>query len=459
MDDNAVNAVDVKPGEPFTEYGFARRMVALHGHGIRFVGPWQKWIVWDGRKWERDTTGQVARHAKNTARRMLNFAVQLPADDPGKKAHVAAAMKAETARGIGAIVTLASTQNEVAINPDELDADPFLLNCQNGTLDLRTGELSPHDPARLITMITGAAYHPERKGDAFSKFLERIQPDPDMREFLARLLGHTISGDVTEHIMPIFHGTGANGKSTLVDAVLATVGDYGKTVDPHLLVDGGSAHPTGVADLFGCRLAITHETDSGQRLAEGTLKRLTGDGMITARRMREDFWDFAPTHSIVMLTNHRPQVRGTDDGIWRRLRLIPFDVQIPPAEQDHHLRHTLDAERDAVLAWLVRGYFEFKAKGLHQPATVTTATDEYRESEDVFSRWALDCCVVGADRRATSAELWSSWNTWTFREHVGDAERGTRTAFGRELERRGYHKIKSGTVSWHGIGLSTDSDG
>ena len=212
-----------------------------------------------------------------------------------------------------------------------------------GSLDLRTGELAQHNPGLLLTKMTGAPYHPDATGPAFAKFLQRVQPDPDMRAYLARLLGHALEGRVVSHILPIFHGEGGNGKGTLINhAVLPALGDYADAADADLLTARTfDAHPTGVADLCGLRLAVLHETDAGRHLAEGTVKRLTGGDRLKARRMREDFWSFDPSHTFVMLTNHRPIVTGTDEGIWRRLRLVPWEVVIPAADRDEELPDTL----------------------------------------------------------------------------------------------------------------------
>src|SRR5262245_31431488 len=179
-----------------------------------------------------------------------------------------------------------------------------------------------------------------------------------MRDFLALLLGHRLEGRVIEHLLPIFCGVGANGKSTFVGAALGALGDYAGPADPDLLTARTfDAHPTGTADLFGMRIAVLHETDAGRPLAEGTVKRLTGGDRLKARRMREDFWSFEPSHTFVMLTNHKPVVGGDDEGIWRRLRLVPFDVVIPTEEQDEELGDKLALEADAVLTWLTHGYF------------------------------------------------------------------------------------------------------
>jgi putative DNA primase/helicase len=216
--------------------------------------------------------------------------------------------------------------------------------------------------------VTTAAYDPAAYGPQWSKFLQRVQPDEEMRRFLARLIGHALEGRVVAHILPIFYGQGANGKGTFIAAVLHALGDYADAADPDLLTARTfDAHPTSVADLFGMRLAVLHEGDAGRRLAEGTDKRLTGGDRVKARRMREDYWSFEPSHTFLVLTNHKPIEAGTDEGIWRRLRLVPWDVVVPEAERDLDLADRLTLEADAVLAWTVAGYREWRGLGLADP--------------------------------------------------------------------------------------------
>jgi len=301
--------------EPLTELGFARRLVDKHGEELRYVVQWNRWLVWDGTKWAPDADGHVPRCMKVIAREIHTHLIRAKAPDD----MIRAAKRAESSSAVKGALILAATEPEIAITPDRLDAHPYLLNCRNGVVDLRTGERLEHDPALLLTKMAGAPYEPDADGAVYAKFLERIQPSEDMRLFIRRLLGLSLEGKVTAHILPIFWGDGANGKSTLTDAVMNALGDYADAADPDLLrARTFDAHPTGVADLFGLRLALLHESDAGHRLAEGTVKRLTGGDRLKARRMREDFWSFDPSHTFVMLTNHKPLVGGTDEGIWRR---------------------------------------------------------------------------------------------------------------------------------------------
>jgi putative DNA primase/helicase len=450
---------DPLPREPKTELGYARRLVHVYGGRLRYVPAWHRWLVWDGQRWAHDTTGQAQRWAKVIARRITTDALAIADNDPerNRKAELSLARRGESSHAVAGALTLAGTEPGIVATPDDLDADPFLLNCTNGTLDLRTGELRPHDPANLLTKMTGAAYRPDAAGPGFTKFLERVQPDPAMRDYLARLLGHALEGRVVTHILPIFHGEGSNGKGTLTAAVLGALGDYADAADPELLTARTfDAHPTGTADLFGLRLAVLHESDHGRRLAEGTLKRLTGGDRVKARRMREDFWHFEPSHTFLMLTNHKPVVGGTDEGIWRRLRLVPWDVVIPKDERDKHLGERLALELDAVLAWLAAGYQDWRARGLGDPDQVVKATASYRAESDALGRFLDQRCLAMSGFRVRSAELFSAWCAWCKTE---GEEPGTQTAFSTALTNRGFdkHVTKTGKF-WLGLGLAADHD-
>lgn len=444
----------VAEDEPWTELGMARRMVADHGKRLRYVPAWKRWLIWDGRHWSHDKTGEVQRCAKTTARTVLREAVDRLEGNARKQA-IKAAERAESASGQRALVELAGTEPEVAIDADALDADPYLLNTPTGVLDLRTGGLGPHDPAQLLTKITTAGYDPTAPAPAFHQFLERVQPDPDMRAFLARLLGYALIGTVNEHVLPIFYGAGANGKSTLLDVVLDALGDYAATADPGLLLERGEVHPTGAADLLGRRLVVGHETDQGRRLAEGTVKRLTGGDKIKARRMREDFWEFTPSHLLIMLTNHRPTVRGDDEGIWRRLRLVPFEVQIPPQERDPLLSERLAAEVDGILAWMVAGLTAWREQGLSEPAGVQDATADYRAESDVFGSFLEQQCHIGPHYWVYASDLFSAWTQHCKAENV---DAGSQTAFGKRLTERGFESAKRSRAIWRGLALMDESE-
>jgi len=446
---------DPLPDEPKTELGYARRLIDVYGDRLRYVPAWRRWLVWDGKWWAPDGTGQTARWMKSIARLVTADALAIEGDEKKAQAALNLARRGESFAGVSGALTLAGTEIEVVVTPDDLDADPFLLNCANGVLDLRTGVLGPHHPGLLQTKMTGAAYDPEASGPEFRKFLERVQPDEDMRGYLARLLGHGLEGRVVEHLLPIFYGDGGNGKGTLIGSVLAALGDYGDAADPELLTARTfDAHPTGVADLCGLRIAVLHESDAGRRLAEGTVKRLTGADRLKARKMREDFWSFDPSHTFVMLTNHKPIVTGQDEGIWRRLRLVPWEIVIPAEERDEQLPDRLALEHDAVLAWLVAGYQEWRRRGLAEPGKVLTATAAFRSESDALKRFLEQRCLSGHGT-AGSTELFTAWSAWCGAE---GEDPGSQTSFATLLQNKGYDKYKDGAgrMRWRGIGLAAE---
>lgn len=448
--------LDPMPEEPWTELGYARRLIKVYGGRLRYVQAWRRWLIWDGTRWAQDATGQAARWQKAIARRLTTDAIAMTDKDERRNA-MNAARRGESSAGVSGALNLASTEAAIAVTPDHLDADPFLLNCANGTLDLHTGTFRDPDPADLITKVTGAAYRREATGQTFTTFLERVQPELEMRSYLARLFGHALEGRVTEHVMPICWGDGANGKGTFMNVLLAALGEYADAADPELLTARSfDAHPTGTADLFGRRLAVLHEGDAGRRLAEGTVKRLTGGDRIKARRMREDFWHFEPSHMFVMLTNHKPMVIGTDEGIWRRLRLLAWPVVIPETERDEHLGDQLALEIDAVLAWLVTGYWDWRKNGLAEPDQVTTATTAYRAESDAVGRFLDDRCLLATSYRTRSSELFTSWSKWCASE---GHEPGTNKSFTTVLQNKGFDAAKTNMgVVWRGIGIAADND-
>jgi putative DNA primase/helicase len=445
---------DPMPDEPQTELGYAHRLIHVYGDRLRYVPVWRRWLVWDGTHWADDTTGQAKRWMKAISRRIYTDALAI-VDDQQRKAALNLARRGESSAGISGALTLASTHEAIAISPEDLDADPFVINCANGTLDLRTGQLSAHNPGDLLTKITAAAYDPTARGAEWSKFLQRVQPELVMREFLARLIGHALEGRTTAHVLPIFCGEGANGKGTFINAVITALGDYADAADPDLLTARSfDAHPTGTADLFGLRLAILHETDAGRRLAEATVKRLTGGDRLKARRMREDFWSFEPSHTFVMLTNHKPLVSGTDEGIWRRIRLVPWPVVIPAAERDEDLGQRLALEADVILTWIIDGYRDWRARGLDEPEPVTSATHGYRIESDVLGRFLDERCFLGPNFTVRSSELFNIWSGWCARE---GEETGTNKAFTGALQGRGYDTNRTNVgMVWRGIGLAAD---
>ena len=423
----------------------AYRLAARYSDRLLFVHS-LGWFYWDRRRWAPDDGG----HAKRAVVHVLRLALSQSVDDLSLRRDV---QKCESASGITGVLDVAAALEPFAVTVRALDADPYLLNVANGTLDLRTLKLRPHAPADRLTKVCRGAYHPDAESAAWAKFLPRILPSADVRGFFQRWVGVGLVGEVLEHKLPIGTGTGANGKSVLVGAIGNALGDYAITAEPDLFMHREGAHPTGEMDLRGVRWVAVSESDRDRRLAEATLKRLTGGDTIRARRMRQDFVEFAPSHTALLITNHLPKVSGDDAAIWRRLRVVPFDVVIPESEQDAEMGARLELAADAILTWAVAGWRDYQTRGLDEPSDVRVATDRYQESSDALGRFIADMCTVSSPAlQATTTTLHEAWTRWQIED--GCEPTGLR-AFGLALDRRGYPaKPVSNSKRWRsGIAL------
>jgi putative DNA primase/helicase len=456
--DNVINISANGHGSPLppreynlTDLGNAERFIAQHGENVRYCYAWSRWLAWSGLRWERDESGRVHKLAKETVRGIYQEAAAAPSEDRRKDLAKHAA-RSEAEAKIRAMLELA--KSEVPISPDELNADPWLLNVPNGTLDLRTGELREHRREDLLTKMAGDDYQPDAEAPLWTVTLERVLPPPALRAFFKKLCGYAIGGDVSEHILAVLYGTGANGKSTILNTLLEAAGDYGMQAAPDLLVAKKGAHPTEVADLFGMRLVASIEVEDGRRLAESLVKQLTGGDKVRARRMRQDFWQFDPTHKVFMAVNHKPEVRGTDTAIWRRLRLIPFTETIPPAEQDKKLSEKLRDELPGILAWAVEGCLAWQREGLQAPEEVRKATGQYRSEMDVIGAFLQDECEVGPEYREPFTAVYKRYEEWC---DEGGERAETRRKFNARLKERGRFEARrsgsGGANEWHGLRL------
>jgi putative DNA primase/helicase len=399
------------PGSlPTTDLGNAERLVGRHGHDLVHVYG-LGWHVWTSQLWERDEIGQVERRAKETVRSIYEEAAHV-AQDEKRKTLAKWAKQSESVSRLGAMIALARSEPGIPLKADQLDADLWLLNVQNGTLDLRTGDPRPHDRSDLITKLAPVAYDPDAETPAWENFLGRILPNAAVRKFLQRYAGHSLTADVSEQILLFLYGTGANGKSNLLNTLLEMMGTYAQQAAPELLTIKRGAHPTELADLQGARFVASVEVEEGMRLAESLVKQMTGGDRIKARYMRQDFFEFDPTHKIWLAANHKPVVRGTDHAIWRRIKLVPFEVTIPEPERDPNLPEKLRAELPGILAWAVRGCLDWQREGLDEPEEIRAATEEYREDMDPLQEFFEEWCLFREDYWTASADIRGAYQDW-----------------------------------------------
>lgn len=443
--------------ERYTDVGNARRLVAAHGQDLRYVPHWSTWLAWDGKRFRRDDAGEVIERAKRVAADLWNEA-HAEKDSDARKQAVRWALQSESSGRIRAMVDLARTSPDIVVSPDRLDADPWLLNVDNGTVDLRGGQLRPHDQRDLCTKLAPVQYDPGATAPAWEQFLRQVVPDDDVRAFLQRAAGYTLSGSVREQIVIFLHGVGANGKSTFLDTLLALLGEYGKQADPELLIDRTeAAHPTAMAELAGRRLAVTSELEEGRRLAEATVKRLT-DTTLKGRFMRQDFFEVPAAHKVWVAANHKPMVRGTDHAIWRRIRLVPFEVVVAPEDQDKDLPTALSRELPGILTWAVAGALEWQRSGLGEAAAITAATAGYRAEMDVLGAFLAEECIVMEGAWVQASNLYDAYTDWC--DSTGERPVPQRR-LGMTLTERGFDRRKHGhdrRWCWFGIGLVNRSE-
>jgi putative DNA primase/helicase len=445
-----------------TDLGNAMRLVERHGDDLLYVYDWDRWLVFDGRRWKVDSSGEVERRAKETVRWMYHKAD--PGDGKPLDAELAKhAQRSEAKPRIEAMISLARSEPRIAVTPEELDADPWALNVENGTVDTRTGELREHYREDLVTKLAPVQYDPDAVAPTWESFLERVLPNEELRGFVQRAAGYSATGDTSEQCLFIHHGPGANGKSTYQETISAALGDYAmKTPTETLLAKHSSGIPNDIARLKGARCVSASETEEGRRLAESRVKDLTGSDTISARFMRSEFFDFKPTHKLHLSTNHKPEIRGTDLAIWRRIRLVPWTVIIPKGEQDRKLADKLKAELPGVLAWIVRGCLEWQRRGLEPPDEVRRATGRYRAEMDVLAAFIDEECIVSESATATAKALYSAYREWA--EENGEKPESQRR-FGGRLKERGFDSgritsgPRKGAVEWYGIGLSGGPEG
>ena len=445
--DNDVRIPDLDDPEGRTDLANARRFVARYGGQTRYCQRWKKWLAWDGTRWEIDALGAVRRMAQNIADDVWDQFHHSGQDAESQRWAQATAGEHGLRRMLG------EAEVHLAVTPEQLDADPWLLNCRNGVLDLRTGELLPHDPARMLTKLCPVEFAAEAPSPLWQRTVAEVMSgDPEMVPFLQRLAGYFLTGDVREQVMPILIGDGANGKSTLVEAITRVLGDYATPLDPNVIASkwGDDVHPTERSVLAGRRLAIACETSDGCRLNEAAVKGLTGGDAITTRRMREDNWSFRPTHKIVLVTNHLPTITGTDYGIWRRLLPVAFRRRFSPEECDRSLPERLRSEDQGILAWMVRGCLAWQRNGLQVPATVLASAARYRSDQDILGELIATLCVAEPGNRLWLRDL--EWAASRRCRALGERPPGSR-ALAKRLEQLGYVKGRSSQVYFEGLRL------
>jgi putative DNA primase/helicase len=443
---------------PLTELGNARRFVRDHSTNVRYVPQWNKWLVWDGKRWARDESGELQRLGKFTVeniRSEAELASKRDREDLEKWQK-----RSESHSSIQSMLSLARSELGIVVLPQHLDAKPMLLNCKNGTLNLVTGELHQHRHEDLITQLAPVDYDTAARCPRWKEFLEEIfAQDVALITFVQDVVGYALTGDMSAQKLFLLHGTGANGKTTFLETVRAMLGDYARNTGFSAFLQGqNSSARNDLARLVGARFVTASEVEEGSRFSEDTIKQITGGEPLTVRFLYGEFFEYRPQCKIFLAVNHKPVIRGTEHGIWRRIFELPFTQTIPDEKQDRTLGEKLREELPGILRWAVEGCARWLEPGLTAPAAVLQATERYREEMDVLAGFIEGCCVLEASAVSTAADLYDR-----YKQHcVENAEKEISSKmFGLRLADRGYKKIKTGksrTRAWKGLRLREKHD-
>jgi len=410
----AVPATDLIESRAFnlTDLGNARRLTSLFGRGLRYCANLGGWHVWDGKRWAKDDLRRIEARAKEIPADILLEASK--ARDKTNRGELARfALKTEAEARIRAMISLAESEPGIIATPDQFDRDPWLFNVNNGTLDLRTGELLPHDPANLITKLAPVDFDPEADCPLFREFLAQVIPQAETATYVQTAVGVSMIGKVLEHVLLFLHGGGDNGKTTFLKTMQGLFGDYAQQADPELLLaQKYTPHPEGRAQLAGARMVVTVEVADGRRMAEGLVKQLTGGDTLRARHLYHDSFQMEPTWTIWLGANHKPAIKGTEHAIWRRIKLVPFTVQVPKEDQDPALSEKMALESSGILNWALAGAMQYQKHGLHEPLSVLEAVGAYRSESDILGGFLEDETDRGTGKWVGSSALYERYQIW-----------------------------------------------
>ena len=436
-----------------TDMGNAERLVSKFGQEIRYCTPRGKWLTWTETHWQWNEKTEIEVMAKLTVRDII--AEAMTADGEKFKEIAQHAARSENLSRIRAMITLAQSEPGIPVLPGELDRDSWLLNVKNGTIDLRTGVIREPEKDDLITKYIDVQYNPEAKCPTWLAFLDRVMGgDDQLIDFLHRSVGYSLSGDIREQCLFFNYGKGANGKSTFMETVNRLLGPYSKNTRPEtFMLKRSDGVNNDLAELQNVRLVAAVELEEGKRLAEVLTKQISGGDTIKARYLYEEFFEFRPQFKLWLCGNHKPQIRGTDHAIWRRIRLIPWTITIPDDEQDRGLLAKLTREWPGILAWAVQGCLLWQRDGLTAPDEVMAATASYRKEQDILGNFFESCVIIDKGLTITVKGLYEAYINFCDENGEGIRERLGKKKFNDRIADRGFDSYPAGRniLTWIGL--------
>ena len=427
----------------FDDTGNAQRFIDLFGDQVKYCYKNKEWLYYDGRKWCVDDIGMdrtLADEAVENMKEQLSYYIKKEEDENIKDFK----KTIKSARSYtGKSNFLKEAMHYVPILPTQLDSYPMLLNTPSGIVNLEKFTLQKHNPDKLLSKITNVEFTDNSDCPQWLSFLNDIfGGDKELIHYIQKAVGYSLTGSGNEQCVFFLYGTGRNGKSTFLDVIREIFGDYAANIQPEtIMVKSGqnSAANSDIARLKGARFVTCVEPNKGARLNEGLIKQLTGGDPITARKLYGDEFEFIPEFKLWMATNYKPKIYGTDTGIWRRIHIIPFTIQIPDDKVDKNLKYKLSAELPGILRWAVEGCRMWQDEGLEMPQVVLNEVKEYRNEMDIISTFIDECCEIGNRFEIKSSEIYQSYKAWA---KEGNEAEFSQRSFSDELSKR-FNKVKS----------------
>ena len=441
-----------------TDLGNAERLLRSLGGLVKFSKA-TGFYLYDGSCWARDEFDLVRAQAHKVGKELVRKGSEMAeegrrngdqaAEERGK-AMVAWGIRSQFTRQIDSMIRELQAMPGVAVDIDALDGANHLLAFRNGTVNLKNGTLQPHDPDDLITKRLDIDYSPSATCPRWEAFLEEVFPgEPDMPAYLQRLIGYGITGETVEQCFVVLWGTGANGKTVFCDTLTSVFRAVSVTTPFSTFEEKPSgAIPNDVAGLKGSRLVFASEGDQGRVMSESILKRATGRDLVSARYLFKEYFEFRPTFLILLATNHKPNFRGQDEGLWRRVKLVPWLRYFAPGERDHYLADRLLAESEGIAAWAVRGAVDWYAANLRDPEVIQRATEGYKESSNALAGFLPGIYELDRNGRENGSDVYRRYLEWAEEEGLPSKEIWSRKAFYSSLEERGVAKYVSAGVVW-----------
>lgn len=431
-----------------SDTGNAEMFATQHGDVVRCDHRRDRFLLWGGHRWIPDADAAVERLAKETIRRRQELAFS-ESDPDKRKAALVWTLKSESRQRREAMLALARSERPIADAGDAWDRDPWLLGVPNGVIDLQTGTLRDGHPDDRITLAAGVPFEPDATAPLWERtVLEIVDGDADLAAHVQKAFGYSLTGITSEQCAWVCHGSGANGKGTLLNAFRYVVGDYGFQAPFSTVLTRRDTATNDLAALEGRRFVLASEANDGVRLDEARIKSLTGSDPITARFLYSEFFEFVPVAKFWLAVNHRPVVRDDSHAFWRRMRLLPF---LRTFDVNPTLADDLKAEAPGILAWAVRGCLLWQAEGLGAPAAVVAATQAYRMDSDLLGDFLAETCTLDPDGSIAAADFYRAYGTWAGQHGLGERERLTPTMFGRKVSER-FKKTRGGRgVTYQGV--------